>query len=237
MSVQDWPPLCRGVERGAILSAPETQKGLSGLLVRARPALALIIGCLLLALAFSLVMGEQALALTREGGVIETLTVFLYAGVLVVALFARMRGEVAAGLIALAALLMGLRELDAHKAFTTYGLFKTRLYVSPDVPLVEKLLAGLVVLALLVLLVLAIRSAWHSKSIRRSAAAITLFAVGGFGIFLKEMDGLPRQLRKMGMLLQDDMMAISKAVEETGELGLPLLLALALWQLRSVNWQ
>lgn len=219
------------------MSAPVTQKGLSGLMSRALPALALIVGCLLVALAFSLVLGEQALALTREGGVIETLTVLLYAGVLVVALVVRARGEVAAGLIALAALLMGLRELDAHKTFTTYGLFKTRLYVSPDVPLTEKLLAGLVVAILLTLLVMAIRSAWRSRSLQHSAASITLLAVGGFGIFLKEMDGLPRQLRKMGVALQNDLMAISKAVEETGELGLPLLLALALWQLRSVNWR
>lgn len=184
--------------------------------------------CLGLALGFSLMLGEQALHLTREGGVIETLTVLLYGIVLVAGLFMLRRGLQAASLVALLALLMGLREMDAHKAFTAYGVFKTRLYVSPDVPLVEKLIAGLVVLALLALVVLAVRRSWRAL---KSRAGLTLLALGGFGVFLKEVDSIPRQLRNLGVTLDPQMLAVSKAVEEAGELGLPLLLGLALTQL------
>src|SRR5687768_12472815 len=35
---------------------------------------------------------------------------------------------------------MCLRELDFHAHFTTYNITKTTLYISPDVPLLEKLI-------------------------------------------------------------------------------------------------
>ena len=199
--------------------------------VRCLPALAIIVVSLAAALALSLSLGEGALAYTQEGGIVENLTVVVYALVVLGAVALTLRGNKAAGLVGLLALLMGLREMDAHKAFTTYGVFKTRLYVSPDVPLAEKLIAGLVIIALLVLVVLAIRRAWRTLATGASNAGPTLLALGGFGVFLKEVDGIPRQLTKMGHALNSDLLAISKAVEEVGELGLPFLLGLALIQL------
>ena len=195
------------------------------------PALTVIFACLAAALAFSLSLGERALQLTQEGGPIETATVVFYAIVLVAGVVMFRRGVKAAALVSLAALLMGLREMDAHKAFTTYGVFKTRLYVSPDVPLIEKLLAGGAVVVLLVLLVLAARMAWQSLRGRGSPAVLTLGALLAFGGFLKEIDGLPRQLEKLGLALEPAILAVSKAIEETGEMGLPILLGLALIQL------
>lgn len=217
------------------LSTGKPALGLGGklgsLIVKALPALGVIVLCLGGALAFSLGLGPKALAYTQEGGIIETLTVVLYGVVLLAAIGAAMGGNKAAGLTGLLALLMGLREMDAHKAFTTYGVFKTRLYVSPDVSLAEKLIAGFVVVALVVLVVMAIRASWRTLARGESRAGITLLAVGAFGLFLKQVDGIPRQFRKAGMTLDADVLAISKAIEETGELGLPVLLGLALFQL------
>lgn len=187
------------------------------------------------ALVFSLTLGEQALAYTQEGGVIETLTIVFYAVVLVAGLYLLSRGHKTAGLVALLALLMGLREMDAHKAFTTYGVFKTRLYVSPDVPLAEKLIAAVVVIALIAMVVMAIRSSWRSLKTRHSKAGLTLLGLGGFGLFLKEIDGLPRSMRKAGIELDPQLLSVSKAVEEVGELGLPVLLGLALAQIFRVR--
>lgn len=214
--------------------APETPwSRVKRFAIAASPALAVIIVCLAVALAFSLSLGPRALQLTQEGGPIEIATVVLYAAVLIAGLALWRRGIQAATLVSLAALLMGLREMDAHKAFTTYGVFKTRLYVSPDVPLLEKVLAGGAVLVLIILVGLAARSAWRSMRGRGSPAVLTLGALVAFGIFLKEMDGFPRKLADVGLMLEPAVLAVSKAVEETGELGLPVLLGLALWQL----WQ
>lgn len=200
-------------------------------IAKALPALAVVVVCLAAALVFSLSLGERALFYTREGGLIEVLTVVFYGLVMLAGVFLTLRGFKAAGLVALLSLLMGLREMDAHKSFTTYGLFKTRLYVSPDVPLAEKLIAGAVVMGLLVLVVMAIRASWRTLSNRRTAAGVTLLGLGGFGLLLKNIDALPRKLRDLGVTLDPEILAVSKAIEETGELGLPVLLALALGQL------
>ena len=45
--------------------------------------------------------------------------------------------------------LFGCRELDFDKAFTTIGILKSRFFVSPDVPLGEKL-AGFIVISILI---------------------------------------------------------------------------------------
>ena len=229
-----FPPLYDRPVR-VLVSSDGPALGLGGkiasLCIRSLPALTVIVVCMAAALAFSLGLGARALNYTQEGGIIETLTVVLYGAVLVAAIVASLGGNRASGLIGLLALLMGLREMDAHKAFTTYGVFKTRLYVSPDVPLAEKLIAGLIVIGLLVLVVMTIRASWKTLARSETRAGITLLAVGAFGVFLKEVDSIPRQLRKAGMALEPQMLAISKAVEETGELGLPILLGLALFQL------
>lgn len=201
------------------------------LVLNAWPAAVIMVASIVLALAFSIPMGQKSLPLTLEGGLIETLTLLFYATAFVGALVLRTKGMRAAGLVGILSLLMALREMDAHKAFTTYGVFKTRLYVSPDVALSEKIFAGLAVIALITLLVVTVRSAWPHLRGRAAKAGVTLLGLGGFGVFLKEVDGLPRLLSKAGSALTPDVLAISKAVEETGEMALPLLLVLALVQM------
>lgn len=227
------PPLFNGVARHSIVGDARVTglQRLRGLVVKALPALGVMGVCLAGALAFSLSMGPSALELTREGGIVENFSAIFYVPVLLCAVPMMLRGHRAAGLIGLMALLMGLRELDAHKAFTTYGVFKTRLYVSPDVSVLEKVLAGGSVLLLAALLVLALRWAWSELTSGRSAAGVSLLGVGVFGVLLKQVDALPRQLAHIGIDLGPSVLAVSKAVEECGEMGLPLLLALALFQL------
>lgn len=42
------------------------------------------------------------------------------------------------------------RELDWHKDFTSMSVFKSRFYLSPDVPITEKFIGGIVICALLI---------------------------------------------------------------------------------------
>lgn len=206
------------------------RRELAGLFRQAIPVLGVIALFTAGAVAVSLLLGEKALALTAEGGPVETATVALYAIGFVASVIMLLRGYRVAGVLALLALLMAAREMDAHKAFTTYGLFKTRLYVSPDVPLAEKLIAGAVVLGLLALLVWSVRAAWRDFTNAYSRVGVTLLGLAGFGVFLKEVDGLPRELRRAGMEMDPTLLSLSKAVEEVGELGLPVILVLGLFQ-------
>lgn len=131
-----------------------------------------------------------------------------------------------AGALAVTEVLMALREVDAHRAFTHFGVFSTRLYARPDVPVIEKVLAATAVLAIGVLVVL---SFWASRReildlFRRRAPAFYGLATMPVAIVaLKEVDGLPRMLARVGVLLSERADAISHSVEELGEMALPLL--------------
>lgn len=211
-------------------SEPPLAVAADGLLAAA-PALMTVAVFLIGAFVVGAAFGESALEWTVEGGPVETATVWLYGGVILAAVLVWRRGQAVGALVGVAALLMALRELDAHAAFTQFGVFSTRLYARPDVPLAEKLAAGAAVVTLAVLSLLALRAAWRDLTGRAAVSGATLVVVVGFGLVLKQIDALPRQLSKFGLPLSDGVLAVSKAVEEIGELGLPLLLALALMQL------
>jgi hypothetical protein len=93
------------------------------------------------------------------------------------------------GFLALAELLMAMRELDVHRAFTTFGVFSTRLYARPDVPLFEKLGAALAIFAIVALL----RNSLRSEEIASYAGLIRTNPgiVVATGIVLVSLIGLP----------------------------------------------
>jgi hypothetical protein len=47
-------------------------------------------------------------------------------------------------------------------------------------------------------------------------------------LLLKQLDALPRQLRRLGIPFDADTLALSRAIEEVGEAFLPALLVLVL---------
>lgn len=195
------------------------------------PAFIVVALTLGVAVVLGFAAGDAAPALAAENGPVETVTVWLYGVVFLAALLAWRKGQPLGGLVAAASLLMALRELDAHAAFTRFGVFSTRLYARPDVPLMEKLAAGVAVLALVVLAIVALRGAWRDVNGRAATSGVTLLILLGFGVLLKQIDALPRQLRDLGWPLPENILVISKAVEEIGEMGLPIMLALALLQM------
>lgn len=93
---------------------------------------------------------ERVRDLAHEGGAIETLTAILFAGAGAFGLFTAWRTKQPGwSLFALFMVAAALREVDAHKAWTTMSIFKSRFYVSADVPVFEKICGALVIFALL----------------------------------------------------------------------------------------
>jgi len=167
---------------------------------------------------------------TVEHGPVETLTVVGYGLACAIAVYLWPRLGAVAGLVALLAVLLALREVDAHAAFTRFGIFSSRLYFRPDVPWGEKLGAGATVLALAGLLIWAGRAAWPRLVAEGGRVGLTLGSLFLFAGVLKQLDALPRQLRRLGVPLDPDALALSRAVEEIGEAFLPILLVLVLLQ-------
>lgn len=165
---------------------------------------------------------------TAEHGPVETLTLIGYGVAGALALYLWPRLGAVAGLVALMALLMALREIDAHAAFTRFGIFSSRLYFRADVPLAEKLGAGAAVLGLAGLLFWSVRSAWPRLLADGGRVGVSLAALFLFAVVLKQLDALPRQLRRLGVPFEADALVLSKAIEEIGEAFLPALLVLVL---------
>ena len=187
----------------------------------------------LAALMGSLLPASHLDPLIIENGPFEMTSVGLHLVVGLSALFLWRKGYAIAGLLSLASLLMAAREVDLHKAFTTYGLFKTRLYVDASVPLIEKLLAGA---AVLILLGLIVYMAWKARKDvgllwrERRGAFFGLISLPVYLIVLKEVDGLPRMLRKAGMALSERGTLVSRSIEEVGETFIPALVLIVLMQ-------
>lgn len=179
-------------------------------------------------------------ALLKENGPVEVASAVLHFVVAAVAAGFWLRRGGLAGPIAVAALLLGARELDWHHAFTTFGLFNLRQYLRPEVSLVEKLAsAGVVVLIGTVLAVSLTRSKDHIKDllVRRPPAAYGAVVLLAYLPTLKVLDAIPRWFRQAGSALSETAMKYSRALEEINEMWLPVLVLLFLLQLYFPSWR
>ncbi len=177
---------------------------------------------------------DTARPLLSESGVFENLSAVFHFGAMGLALLWRRRAPAFLGLIAISAFMMGGRELDWHKAFTTHGIFSTKLYARDTVPLAEKLIAGAVVLTLLTLLVLLLVRSRHDLrrlAAQRAPALWGLATLIAILPMLKLMDALPRLVRESGRNLDPAIIQSLLSVEEIGEMALPLLVMLAIVQI------
>lgn len=198
-----------------------------------KPYLITLVLTLLLAILI-VAAGEHSAGITAEGGIVENTTVLLYAGLVIALLFfADKLTPVNRGLGSLLILFLMLRELDFHKKFTTFGIFKTELYRSPDVALVEKFLAGGFILLLVTITYLLLRSNLSRllsgiKKGHRTACGIlaALILVGCSKVLL---DGLPRKLEKLGMEANEFVVRHHGTLEETLELAIPACLLLSVF--------
>jgi hypothetical protein len=170
---------------------------------------------------------EQSLAsaLFVESGPVETLTAALF---LIGSLLVFSGPELARRWPAAAILLMfGLRELDFHDRFTTMNISKTRFYLSPDVPIMEKIFGLCVVLfffACVYLLIKRYGKAFTRQTLRAEGLAVASATSLLFLVVSKLMDGLPRRLKMLGISMDEGSRFLATAGEELLELGAAILL-------------
>ncbi|MBW7957434.1 MAG: hypothetical protein H3C68_06020 [Deltaproteobacteria bacterium] len=123
-----------------------------------------------------------------------------------------------------------LRELDFNRRFTSVGLMKLEFYTG-HTPLAEKLLGSLVLMILAWIAVMILKQ--HLIRFRRGFAAhgrIYMLSIAGFllAALVKTLDGFQRKLRSLGVYLPDAWSAYVTYLEESLELGIPLVI---LWTL------
>jgi len=173
--------------------------------------------------------------LYSEQGPYETFSAwlwFLLAALTLLSTPLHMRTRLAA---AFAALLMGARELDLHKALFGTSFIKVPFYKSASIPLQDKLLGGLLLLGIIALLVYLVRALLTHLRRRGPGDAPTLLLLIGLvlGMASKVLDRFSSQMHE---LFSIDVSATTRllvvSLEESLEMTLPLFFILALLTLR-----
>lgn len=175
----------------------------------------------------------------KEGGIIETLSVV---GYFLCVVFILLKGGLSYikkyNYFFILIILFGLRELDFDKRFTTMGIFKSKFYVSSNVPMTEKFIGLLVIMVLLYIILSIVKN--HSKDFfnkikQRSpvhlGALITFLTI----VFAKSIDGIARKLGYLNIFMDEQTAERFEAVEEVLELGIPLLILATLFIYFSKN--
>lgn len=124
-------------------------------------------------------------------------------------------------------ILLGLRELDFDKRFTTMGILKSRFYFSDDVPINEKLI-GVLVIVILLYIVFSIAKN-HLKELFNEVGKGSPVHIGGLltffvMLFAKTIDGIGRKLSDIGFFITEQTSITFLIMEEVLELGIPLLI-------------
>jgi hypothetical protein len=128
--------------------------------------------------------------------------------------------------------MLGFRELDFHSRFTTMNITKIKFYLSPQVPLNEKLI-GFTAIALCVYAAYRLQriegKRWWSDLTQCHACSYgVLFGLTCI-VLAKSLDGLARKFRDFGWKLDDKTAHLAGYIEETLELGISMMFALAIW--------
>ena len=129
-------------------------------------------------------------------------------------------------------LIFGMREMDFDKRFTTMGMLKSKFYVSPDVSLIEKAIGLIVISVILYIAFRLIKS--HSRTfigsvLKLSPAHIAIFLAVAFAFISKTLDGITRKLGDIGITVNQNLTIHFEALEEIIELGIPVMLTLAVY--------
>lgn len=176
---------------------------------------------------------RSARKLMEESGVVENATVigyFLCVGVMVWRgrmQYIRVHWYLVAFLLFLA-----LRELDLDKAFTSMGIFRTRFFLSPEVPVVEKIFGGAVVGSVVWMVLIILRR--HTidvvaGAVRLRPVSVAIVIAVVFAIAAKTLDGLKRKLAMFNLELTDSLQLGMTHLEEVLECGIPAFLLVSLY--------
>lgn len=177
-----------------------------------------------------------------ETGPVEQLTAATYAVCAIAVWWARRRDDDLRSVTAASIVMLAFcaRELDWHRSFTGTSVLRLSWYAGPATPAAKLVAAAAVLLfaaALLWLVARHARSVWQGWRERRPMA-VTLLAFVATLVLAKTLD------RSVGILVDDfgvDVPLVWKALrtafEEWFELGLSMLVMLALWQHRAERYE
>ena len=184
----------------------------------------------------SLLPAETVNYLFKENGIIETASVVGHLVACGWLFYTGLRGNHKPSLLTgLFILLLGLRELDFHSRFTTIGIFRTKFFISPDVPLIEKTV-GTVIVALLAYAIITYCRQNYSlfiKSLRAGKAwAFNTSLAIAFMVLSKWLDSGPDSLEWIISLIHRDPVMCMWIFEEVMEMAIPALILLAIFQYR-----
>ena len=179
---------------------------------------------------------EQQKKLLTEGGLFESLTVYLYIFCLIL-ICVRWPWQKILSSWYLSALiiLFALRELDYDKAHFTHGVLKSRQYFSVLVGLPEFLISLAVlifILTVLLLIVLRERNNFIKGVINFRQSQLAVLTSIIFVLVTKTIDGMER---KFGIDLSPAGERFALIVEEVGEMGIPIMFAIAILSWRNKN--
>lgn len=167
--------------------------------------------------------------LRSEGGPIEWATVAGYIAALVYIVVRKLYSQ-AKWIFWLVVMLM-MRELDFDTRFTNGKITKFDFFLSPDVPLVQEIYA-IVLLGTFFFVVYKVVTTYARGFLaeindRSQIAMAALLAIGAAG-FSKIIDGPKRKAGYLGIDLSEQSILVFQILEEALELGIPLLIIVAL---------
>lgn len=169
--------------------------------------------------------------LIKESGPIELLSVVGYFICLIMLFFLKVKDFKSRCCVIFILLIFGLRELDFHVKFTTMNMEKVKFYLSPDVPILEKIIgAAIIFLLLCSFFYLAKR---HLSNYIKALKKMEEYAIGVFfGILFlciaKTLDGFQRKLAYFDITITTDVIELTTLIEEILELGIPLMFMIAI---------
>lgn len=177
---------------------------------------------------------EQQKKLLTEGGLFESFTVYLYIFCLILICVSWPLQKVLSNwYLSALIILFALRELDYDKAHFTHGVLKSRQYFSDLVGLPE-LLVSIVVLififSVLLFIVLKERNNFIKGVINFEQSQLAVLASIILIIVTKTIDGAER---KFGIDLSPAGERFALIVEEVGEMGIPIMFAIAILSWRN----
>ena len=177
---------------------------------------------------------EQQNNLLAEGGLFESLTVYLYIFCLILICVKWPWQKILSNwYLSVLIILFALRELDYDKAHFTHGVLKSRQYFSDLVGLPELLISIVVlifILTVLTLIVLKERNNFIKGIIDLKQSQLAVLASIILVIVTKTIDGMER---KFGIDLSPSGERFSLIVEEVGEMGIPIMFAIAILSWRN----
>ena len=179
---------------------------------------------------------EQQKNLLTEGGLFESLTVYLYIFCLILIFISWPWQKILSNwYLSALIILFALRELDYDKAYFTHGVLKSRQYFSDLVGLPELLISIVVliiILTVLALIVLKERNNFIKGVINLMQSQLAILASIILVIITKTIDGMER---KFGIDLSPSGERFAHIVEEVGEMGIPIMFAIAILSWRNKN--